>query len=130
MDEEDFFDNQIRTLLKGASFLVKCSVLESATTMCTSKLSNDHRFLLFDVQDKNVSIDPVELMLIESFQISHPGGSPSGYEFQMRYKDSCGEDQSLECQTADIMAKKYNHNWINALNRAMKLLQERKMQKH
>ena len=47
----------------------------------------------------------------------------------MRYKDSCGEDQSLECQTEDIMAKKYNHNWINALNRAMKFLQERKMQK-
>ena len=74
MDEEDFFDNQIRILLKGASFSVKCSVLESASTSCTSKLSNDHRFLLFDVQDKNVSIDPIELMLIESFQVSHPGG--------------------------------------------------------
>ena len=44
-------------------------------------------------------------------------GNVSGGGIQVRYRDSCGEQQSVTLETADVMLQKVNTQWTNALHR-------------
>ncbi len=128
LNEHEFFEEQVGLLLRGASFTVVNQQVPDVNGTYTCKLSIDQRFLSFEAPSQKVDIDPVELMLIESFQVVNPENESHGNYtgFTLRYKDSCGEEHQLNLSTLNPMLQKYNLSWITAFHKAMKFLQERK----
>ena len=65
----------------------------------------------------NVNAKEFQVRHYDSCVVAVVVGNVSEGGIQVRYRDSCGEQQSVTLETADVMLQKVNTQWTNALHR-------------
>ncbi|XP_041122094.1 zinc finger FYVE domain-containing protein 21-like isoform X2 [Polyodon spathula] len=121
--EMEFYDKQIKVLMKGANFTVTLGTSEKSESM-VCRLSNNHRYLFLD-GDSHLE---VELSRVSSFQILTEGFTPGGGNSRasgmlLQYKAVGSQD----LQQLKLNAREDNKTasaWLAAMHKAAKLVYE------
>ncbi|XP_074659533.1 zinc finger FYVE domain-containing protein 21-like [Tubulanus polymorphus] len=128
--ENEFFDRHLKTLTSGAQFDVISTLLSNdhAEVAFVCRLSSDHRCIVFDGGQRE-DHESLELRQINSCQMI-PGLDPQGNTvatgLNLLYRDSRGENQSIQLLAPSTLNKKQSMLWISALQKGMKIVYDTK----
>ncbi|XP_054263300.1 zinc finger FYVE domain-containing protein 21-like isoform X1 [Macrosteles quadrilineatus] len=130
LQENKFFDQQLKTLINGATFTLETGQIHSSNDILQCKLSPDHRQLLFD----GVKLAPLDLITIQALQVDkdsvtatineedEPGMRSVEIEFSVA---NTGEKSTVKlATTSELEHRKAGVSWIAAMQQAFKMLQD------
>lgn len=116
--ENLFFDKHLKLLLNGAVFKYESKIGASNYQLLHCKLSQDHRYLLFD----GVKIAPVDINQIVSIDIKKDELNDRATSLIMDYLVG-DEKKSLKLDIAcGAQVEKAGINWLTAIEQAFRLI--------
>ncbi|PSN49179.1 hypothetical protein C0J52_10903 [Blattella germanica] len=118
--ESDFFDRQLKTLTTGATFLLekRVSSCPDAVNFLVCKLSQDHRFLIFEGRLAE-SVSPVELHQVKTLGVARdPDAGTSSVEIV--YTDGKEQnEQRVKLCSGPEPHRKLANAWIDAIQQVL-----------
>jgi len=130
LQENKFFDQQIKTLINGATFMLETDQIFSSTDVLQCKLSPDHRQLVFD----GVKLAPLDISTIQALHVDKDSVTATMNEddilgarcVEIEYTAAnSGERGSVKLATTpELEHRKTGASWIAAMQQAVKLLQD------
>ncbi|XP_046688489.1 zinc finger FYVE domain-containing protein 21-like, partial [Homalodisca vitripennis] len=113
LEENKFFDQQIKTLTNGATFMLENNqMILSTTDLLQCKLSPDHRHLMFD----GVKLAPLDINTITALRVDKdPINGVKSVEIEYSVANSVEKNCVRLATTPELEHRKTGASWIAAM---------------